>query len=67
MTAFFDMGGYGLFVWPSFAISAVVLIVLYARSQSRLKSVERELAAAQDGRPRRAGSGAGELSGESLT
>jgi heme exporter protein D len=67
MTAFFDMGGYALFVWPSFAISAVVLITLYVRSQYRLKSVERELAAAQNDRTRRAGRSAGELPGESLT
>ena len=67
VTTFFDMGGYSLFVWPSFAISALVLIALYFRSQYRLKSVERELNAVQNRHRRRAGRDVREQPGESLT
>jgi heme exporter protein CcmD len=66
VTTFFDMGGYGLFVWPSFAISAVVLVALYVRSLYRLKLVERELAV-QGGHHRRVGRDTGNFPGKSLT
>lgn len=35
---FFDMGGYGAFVWPAFTISAVVLIVMLVVSLRYLKA-----------------------------
>ncbi|WP_425501092.1 heme exporter protein CcmD [Sneathiella litorea] len=38
------MGGYGLFIWPCFAISAFVLTALYLRSRQRLKVIEQKLA-----------------------
>lgn len=41
--AFFHMGGYGAFIWPSYILSAIVLVVLYFRSSQRLKRAEREL------------------------
>jgi heme exporter protein D len=50
---FFDMGGYAAFVWPSFAISAVALLVLYIWSQSQLKSIEKKVEAAENNRPER--------------
>lgn len=38
-----DMGAYGLFVWPAWAISALALIVLSARSGFRARAVRRAL------------------------
>ncbi|WP_443024157.1 heme exporter protein CcmD [Sneathiella sp.] len=51
--AFFNMGGYAGFVWPSFAISAICLLSLYVWSQSKLKSIENKLSAAEQERPNR--------------
>jgi heme exporter protein D len=47
VATFFHMGGYALYVWPCFFVSAVTLLALYLRSRQRLKTVERELAAAE--------------------
>jgi heme exporter protein D len=38
------MGGYGAFVWSSYAISAVILISLLIASVRRLNKIERDLA-----------------------
>ena len=38
------MGGHAGFVWPAFAIAAIVLIGLAVAGHMRLKSAERELA-----------------------
>lgn len=43
MSEFFAMGGYGAFVWSSYAISAVILIALLVTSVRRLNKIEREL------------------------
>ena len=43
MAEFFDMGGYAAYVWPSFAISAAVLIAIAVQSYKALKSAEKEL------------------------
>jgi len=45
--AFWTMGGYGAYVWPSFALSAAVLIALWASSRRALRQAERALAAAE--------------------
>jgi heme exporter protein CcmD len=47
VATFFHMGGYALYVWPCFIVSAGTLLLLYLRSRQRLKTVERELAAAE--------------------
>ncbi|WP_373087738.1 heme exporter protein CcmD [Sneathiella sp.] len=52
VATFFNMGGYGYYVWPSFALSAIVLAALYFRSQRWLRSVERELNEAENRRDR---------------
>ncbi len=44
MNKFFDMGGYGAFVWPSYIITALVLAAVFVFSRRLLKSRERELA-----------------------
>ena len=45
LSAFLDMGGYGVFVWPSFAITVTVLAGLLVASVRSLGARERELAA----------------------
>lgn len=67
ITTFFHMGGYALYVWPCFIISAVTLIALLIQSLRRQKSVERKLAAAESSRRDvRAGRAAPEAMRESL-
>lgn len=45
----FDMGDYGAYIWPAYAISAAALIgvtawtlVAYARAKAKLKALERK-------------------------
>jgi len=49
MSAFFDMGGYGAFVWPSYAASVIVLGLLiafsvsgHARARAEIRRLENE-------------------------
>ncbi len=44
ISTYLAMGGYGAFIWPSFGISALVLIGLLVESRRFLKSTEAELA-----------------------
>ncbi len=67
VATFFDMGGYGLFIWPCFAISALVLLVLYFSSRQRLKIVEQELALIEGRRQKRNGRKVSAPAGESLS
>ncbi len=62
VSAFLDMGGYAAFVWPSFAITAVVLVGMLVASLRWLRSNEAALDALQA--ERGAGRGAGEEAGE---
>jgi heme exporter protein D len=48
MQAFFDMGGYGVFIWPAYGLTALVLAALAGaslrglrRSQAALDALER--------------------------
>ncbi|MFP6733395.1 MAG: heme exporter protein CcmD [Rhodospirillales bacterium] len=43
LNAFLDMGGYGAFVWPSYGLSALVLIAVLWQSHARLKRSGAEL------------------------
>ncbi len=43
VTSFLHMGGYAAFIWPSFAITAVVLAGLFVHSLSALRSGESAL------------------------
>lgn len=45
LSSFLDMGGYGVFVWPSFGLSAVLLIGVFVISVRTLKSNRQALAA----------------------
>ena len=40
---FFDMGGYGSFIWPSYAITFIALIWLFLASWQRAKTATRHL------------------------
>jgi heme exporter protein D len=51
--AFLDMGGYAAFVWPSFGLTAVVLIGLLVLSLRALRAEEAELRALQGRAPDR--------------
>ena len=43
ITTFFSMGGYAPFIWPSFGISALVLLALLGQTLRALRSAEAEL------------------------
>ena len=43
LKAFIDMGGYGAFIWPSYGLSALVLIAILWQSRARLKRSAAEL------------------------
>ncbi len=43
MTAFFTMGGYAAFVWPAYAVAALVLLALLAASWKGLRDAEATL------------------------
>lgn len=45
MSEFFAMGGYAAFVWPAYALAAIVLVGLLVVSLCRLRRAEAELAA----------------------
>ena len=43
LITFLDMSGYGIFIWPAFGISAIVLLGILVHSQRFLKQTEKEL------------------------
>ncbi len=45
MSDYFAMGGYAVYVWASYALTAVVLIGLGVSSWRRLRQLESDLAA----------------------
>jgi heme exporter protein D len=44
IAAFFAMGGYAVYVWPAFAVAALVMAALVANTLRALRRRERELA-----------------------
>jgi len=44
MSEFFDMGGYGAFIWPSYGITALVMLGLLVASLRSLRANETQLA-----------------------
>lgn len=44
---FLAMGGHAAFIWPSFALAAVILLVLGWQSHARMKAAERDHAEAR--------------------
>ena len=50
IAAFFEMGGYGAFVWPSFAIALVVMVGFVVTSLRTLRARETVLRELEAGR-----------------
>jgi len=44
LRAFFAMGGYAVFVWPAFGLTAVILVGLLVTTIRRLRAVQSTLA-----------------------
>jgi len=44
---FLAMGGYGFFVWPAFALTAVILIGMLVTTLRHLRAVQSDLARLQ--------------------
>ena len=42
-TIFFEMGGYAVYIWPAFSLSAIVLFVMLFISINFLKSQTKKL------------------------
>ncbi len=63
LESFLEMGGYGGFVWPAFAVTAAVLLALLVDSLRRLRNDQRALARLESrsgqGRGRHPGDAAG--------
>ncbi len=57
MMEFLAMGGYGVYVWPAFAITAAILIGVLWSSLHSLRANEAALAALQAAKPARRGGG----------
>ena len=47
LAEFLSMGGYAVFVWPAFAVTAVVMVALFIESRRTLRADERTLEALQ--------------------
>jgi heme exporter protein D len=43
MSEYFSMGGYAPFIWPSYGVAALLLVVLFVVSARRLQAAERAL------------------------
>ena len=43
MSEYFAMGGYAAFIWPSYGVAALLLVVLFLLSARRLHNAERAL------------------------
>ncbi|MGA3305357.1 MAG: heme exporter protein CcmD [Stellaceae bacterium] len=53
MATFFAMGGYARFVWPAYAVAALVLLGLLFWSLARYRRIKIQLAAREAKSPRR--------------
>ncbi len=51
MASFFDMGGYGGYVWPSYVVAAIVMIGLLVASLRGMRASEKQLKVLQESRP----------------
>jgi heme exporter protein D len=55
IATFFAMGGYAAYVWPAFAVAAMVMVGLVISTMHTLRRREREIAEIFKGRPLRPG------------
>ena len=53
MSGYFSMGGYALYIWPSYALGVLLLAAVFASAARRLGAAERAANAADGdaGRP----------------
>ncbi len=65
MSEFFSMGGYAQFVWPAFALTAIVLVALLVLSRRALRANESTLEVLQNERRGGRGRAAPEVPAES--
>lgn len=54
IATFLAMGGYAAYVWPAFAVAAIIMAGLVANTLRTLRRRERELAEIEGARGRRA-------------
>lgn len=43
MTEFFDMGGHGLYIWPCYGLTALLLVALLGTSMKSLSKSKKDL------------------------
>ena len=48
MSEYLAMGGYAAFIWPSYGVAAILLVVLFLVSVRRLQAAERALDGGDD-------------------
>ena len=53
ISQFFEMGGYGGYVWPAYAVAAIVLGLLFGLSLRAVRSNEAQLRTLQELHPPR--------------
>lgn len=46
---FFHMGGYGAYIWPSYALAVLVFIMLTCWAHNQFRNAQRALKRLQDG------------------
>ena len=49
LSDYFAMGGYAAFIWPSYGVAALLLMVLFLLAARRLQAAERALPESSDG------------------
>ena len=49
MSQYFAMGGYAAFIWPSYALAIVLLVVVFALAARRLAAAEQALDGSETG------------------
>jgi heme exporter protein D len=53
MSAYFAMGGYGGYIWPAYAVTAAVLLIVWFSSVRTLRAREMDIETAEAASPRR--------------
>jgi len=48
MSEYFAMGGYAAFIWPSYGVAAILLVVLFLLSMRRVQAADRALGDGKD-------------------
>ena len=64
ISEFLQMGGYGAFVWPAFAVAAVVMVALLVASLRQARANQTALDLLEATRPARRGARRAGASGE---